>query len=86
MQGVALVGVFLRLTPFAERAGLDRAALLAALRPQLERFFGKRGGAVVDANLDLIAAAYDGVVDVTAHVTWLAPTGDRTLALAEVTT
>ena len=55
MQGVALVGVFLRLTPFAERAGLGRDALLAALRPHLERFFGKRGGAVVDANLDLIA-------------------------------
>ena len=26
MQGVALVGVFLRLTPFAERAGIDRDA------------------------------------------------------------
>ena len=85
MQGVALVGVFLRLTPFAERAGLDRDALFVALRPQLQRFFGKRGDAVIDANLDLIAAAYDGVVDVTAHVTALVPTGDRIMALAEVT-
>ena len=33
------------------RAGLDRDALLAAIRPQLERFFGKRGERVVDANL-----------------------------------
>ena len=33
-----------------------------------ERFFGKRGGAVVDANLELIAAAYDGLIDVTAAV------------------
>ena len=39
----------------------------------------------IDANLDLIAAAYDGVVDVTAHVTALVPTGDRIMALAEVT-
>jgi len=30
------------------------------------RFFGKRGSAVVDANLAVIQAAYDGVVDVTA--------------------
>ncbi len=69
MQGVALVGAFLRLTPFAARAGLGREELLAAVRPQLQHFFGKRGGKVVDANLALIAAAYDGVVDVTAAVT-----------------
>ncbi|HET7677984.1 MAG TPA: 2-oxoacid:acceptor oxidoreductase family protein [Candidatus Limnocylindrales bacterium] len=73
MQGVALVGVFLRLTPFAARAGLGRDELLEAVRPQLVRFFGKRGGRVVDANLELIAAAYDGVVDVTAAVTAVVP-------------
>jgi pyruvate-ferredoxin/flavodoxin oxidoreductase len=68
MQGVALAGVFLRVAPFAERAGLDRPALKAAMRTQLERFFGKRGTAVVDANLAVIEAAYDGVVDITAAV------------------
>lgn len=65
MQGVALAGVFLRVSPFAQRAGFDRETLLAALRKQLDRFFGKRGGAVVDANLAVIAEAYDGVIDVT---------------------
>lgn len=68
MQGVALVGAFLRLTPFAAAAGLDREHLLAAVRPQLVRFFGKRGTRVVEANLDLVAAAYDGVTDVTAAI------------------
>jgi pyruvate-ferredoxin/flavodoxin oxidoreductase len=86
MQGVALVGVFLRLTPFAARAGLGRAELLAAVRPQLERFFGKRGGRVVDANLELVAAAYDGVVDVTAAVTAIVPAPRHELMLVEVTT
>lgn len=71
MQGVALVGVFLRVSPFAERAGLDRAALMEAVRARLGRFFGKRGGAVVDANLAVIAEAYDGVIDVTAAITGL---------------
>ena len=66
MQGVALVGVFLRVSPFAARAGLDRDALMAAVRDRLGRFFGKRGGAVVDANLAVIEAAYDGLIDVTA--------------------
>jgi pyruvate-ferredoxin/flavodoxin oxidoreductase len=65
MQGVALVGVFLRLAPFAEEAGLDRDRLLSAVRERLGRFFGKRGAAVVDANLQVVAEAYDAVIDVT---------------------
>ncbi len=84
MQGIALVGVFLRLTPFAERAGLGRAELLAAVRPQLQRFFGKRGGRVVDANLALIADAWDGVLDVTAAVTAMIPAPHHELAALEV--
>jgi pyruvate-ferredoxin/flavodoxin oxidoreductase len=68
MQGVALVGVFLKVSPFAERAGLDRPALMEAVRGNLTRFFGKRGTAVVDANLAVIQGAYDGVIDVTAEI------------------
>ncbi len=74
MQGVALVGVFLRVSPFAERAGLDRTALMDAVRARLGRFFGKRGGAVVDANLAVIEEAYDGVIDVTAAIGGLSGT------------
>jgi pyruvate-ferredoxin/flavodoxin oxidoreductase len=66
MQGIALVGVFLRVTPFAADAGLDRDALRAAVRERLGRFFGKRGRAVIDANLALIGEAYDGLIDVSA--------------------
>ena len=69
MQGVALVGVFLKVSPFAERAGLDRAALMKSVRANLTRFFGKRGTSVVDANLAVIQGAYDGVIDVTAAIT-----------------
>ncbi|HEU4863110.1 MAG TPA: 2-oxoacid:acceptor oxidoreductase family protein [Candidatus Limnocylindria bacterium] len=66
MQGVALVGVFLRVSPFAAVAGYDREQLLAEVRKRLGRFYGKRGEAVVDANLALIAEAYDTAIDVTA--------------------
>lgn len=69
MQGVALVGVFLKVSPFAGRAGLDRAALMHAVRGNLTRFFGKRGSSVVDANLAVIQSAYDDVIDVTAALT-----------------
>jgi pyruvate-ferredoxin/flavodoxin oxidoreductase len=68
MQGVALAGVFLRVAPFATRAGLDVDALMLAVRRQLERFFGKRGEAVVEANLAVVREAYDGVIDVTAAI------------------
>ena len=68
MQGVALVGVFLRVSPFAAEAGLDRQALLAAVGERLGRFFGKRGRAVIEANLELVAAAYDGLIDVSAEL------------------
>ena len=66
MQGVALVGVFLRVSPFAAAAGHGRDALLAEVRKRLGRFYGKRGTAVIDANLELIAEAYDTAIDVTA--------------------
>jgi len=84
MQGVALVGVFLRVAPFASAAGLDRAGLMAAVGGKLGRFFGKRGGSVVDANLAVIEAAYDGLIDVTAAIGVGAPgasagDGDRVL-------
>ena len=65
MQGVALVGVFLRVSPFAAAAGYGRNELLLEVRKRLGRFYGKRGAAVIDANLDLIAEAYDSAIDVT---------------------
>ncbi|MEO5918261.1 MAG: 2-oxoacid:acceptor oxidoreductase family protein [Candidatus Limnocylindrales bacterium] len=68
MQGVALVGVFLRVSPFAERAGLGREELLDEVRDRLGRFFGKGGESVVDANLEVITEAYDGLIDVTAAI------------------
>jgi pyruvate-ferredoxin/flavodoxin oxidoreductase len=66
MQGIALVGAFLRLTEFAAAAGLDREGLLAAVAARLRRFYGKRGNAVIAANMRVVAAAYDGVIDVRA--------------------
>ncbi len=69
MQGIALVGVFLRMAPFAERAGLTREQLLQAVDDQLTHFYGKRGRAVVEANLAVVTEAYDGVIDVTEALT-----------------
>jgi hypothetical protein len=63
---VALVGVFLRVSPFAREAGWERDDLLAEVKRRLGRFYGKKGDAVIEANLELIATAYDTAIDVTA--------------------
>jgi pyruvate-ferredoxin/flavodoxin oxidoreductase len=68
MRGVALAGVFLRVAPFASRAGMPRDEVLAAVGQRLGRFFGKRGQGVVDANLAVVTAAYDGVINVTESI------------------
>ncbi len=68
MQGVAQVGVFLRVSPFAARAGLAGDELLDAVHKLLPRFFGKRGGNVVEANYAVIERAYDRLIDVSAAI------------------
>ncbi len=84
MQGIALVGVFLRMAPFAERAGLGRDELLAAVDAQLTHFYGKRGRAVVEANLAVVTEAYDTVIDVTGALTrGQGPENDKTRELVE---
>jgi pyruvate-ferredoxin/flavodoxin oxidoreductase len=84
MQGVALVGVFLRVAPFAHELGLDGDQLFTALRRVLQRYFGKRGGSVVDANLDVIREAWETLIDVTASVS--AQSALTAVELAEVRT
>jgi pyruvate-ferredoxin/flavodoxin oxidoreductase len=76
MQGVALVGVFLRVAPFAAAAGYGRDRLLVEVRKRLGRFYGKRGAAVIDANLELITEAYDTAIDVTAALADTKETAD----------
>lgn len=66
MQGAALVGVFLRVAPLVAERGLPIDELMEAVRGPLQKQLGKRGGAVVEANLKLIRAAYEELIDVTA--------------------
>ena len=84
LQGIALAGVFLRIAPFAAEAGLGREALLDAVAERLERFFGKRGGSVVRANLAVVAEAYDSLIDVTGAISALVPAPAQALVSTAV--
>jgi len=51
MQGIVLLGVFLRVAPFVQARGLSDAAVDATVEKSLRKFFGKRGEKVVQENL-----------------------------------
>ena len=64
MQGIVLLGAFLRLTPFREKAGLDQERLFASLEKTLTKYFGKRGQRVVADNLTAARRGYEEVKEV----------------------
>jgi CBS domain-containing protein/Pyruvate/2-oxoacid:ferredoxin oxidoreductase gamma subunit len=64
MQGIVLLGVFLRAAPFAADRGMGRDVLMVAVRQSLARYFGKAGQQVVEENLICAQRGYDEVREV----------------------
>jgi pyruvate-ferredoxin/flavodoxin oxidoreductase len=63
-QGIVLLGVFLRTTPFKDDAGLDEDQILARVEPSLRYYFGKRGDQVIQDNLMAVRKGFQEVVEV----------------------
>jgi pyruvate-ferredoxin/flavodoxin oxidoreductase len=63
-QGVVLLGVFLKVTPFKEQAGLSDEELFKRIEVPLRKFFGKKGEAVVQDNVMAVKRAYERVFEV----------------------
>ena len=61
MQGIVLLGIFLKATPFSEEAGLSAEEVMAGVEKAVRKYFGKRGEAVVQANLRAIGRGYNEV-------------------------
>ncbi|MBI3074349.1 MAG: 2-oxoacid:acceptor oxidoreductase family protein [Deltaproteobacteria bacterium] len=64
MQGVVLLGAFLKTSPKVAAAGLSGEALFSAVRKVLDKQWGKRGAGVVETNLAAVRAGYEGVKEV----------------------
>lgn len=64
MQGIVLLGVFLRVAPFVARRATSEGDLFAAVERALRRAFGKRGEAVVQENLRAVRRGYSEVIEV----------------------
>jgi pyruvate-ferredoxin/flavodoxin oxidoreductase len=64
MQGIVLLGVFLRAVPFVREKGLGDDELFAAVGKALEKYFGRRGARVVEANLAAVKRGYSEVHEI----------------------
>jgi len=61
MQGIVLLGVFLRLAPFVKSNGISDDELFAGVKKALNKYFGRRGEKVVEANLQAAMRGYSQV-------------------------
>jgi pyruvate-ferredoxin/flavodoxin oxidoreductase len=68
MQGIVLLGVFLRATPYARQAGISREQLLKRVEQFLRKQFGRRSEQVVRENLECVRRGYDEVFEVPESV------------------
>lgn len=54
MQGIVLLGVFLRVFPFIKQRGLGDEEIHASVEKSMRKFFGKRGEQVIQDNLKAV--------------------------------
>jgi CBS domain-containing protein len=83
MQGIVLLGVFLRAVPFVAERGMERDALMSAVRESLAKYFGKAGERVVEENLICVQRGYDEVRDVPPAVMQEEETEERRAILGK---
>lgn len=58
MQGIVLLGAFLKLTPYAKEAHMSDDQVYAGVEKALTKYFGKRGAQVVQDNMTCIKRGY----------------------------
>jgi len=68
MQGIVLLGVFLRVAPFVTERGLSDEEVYAAIEKSLRKFFGKRGEEVVMENMRAVKRGRSEVIEILPEV------------------
>lgn len=64
MQGIVLLGIFLKVTPFVERNNLTDEKLMEGVKRSLTKYFGSKGEQVVNDNLKAVERGYKEVFEV----------------------
>ena len=64
MQGIVLLGAFLRLTPYAKESNMSDEQVYAGVEKALRKYFGKRGDRVVQDNLTCVQRGYSEMKEI----------------------
>ena len=66
MQGIVLLGAFLKLTPYAREAEMSDDEVYVGVEKALRKYFGKRGDQVVQDNLTCVRRGYSEMKEIPA--------------------
>jgi len=64
MQGIVLLGAFLKLTPYAAESQMSDDHVYAGVEKALRKYFGKRGDRVVQDNLNCVKRGYNEMKEI----------------------
>jgi pyruvate-ferredoxin/flavodoxin oxidoreductase len=68
MQGIVLLGAFLKLTPYAKQANMSDDEVYKGVEKALRKYFGKRGDQVVQDNLNCVKRGYQESKEIPASL------------------
>ena len=68
MQGIVLLGAFLKLTPYGRQSGMTDDQVYAGVEKALRKYFGKRGDRVVQDNMKCVKRGYEELHEVPQEV------------------
>ncbi len=68
MQGIILLGVFLKVTPFQKKKGLSDDDLFIGVKKALTKYFGKKGEKIVQSNLEAVKRGFTEVIEIPAEI------------------
>lgn len=68
MQGIVLLGGFLKLTPYGSHSGMNTDQVYAGVEKALRKYFGKRGEQVVQDNLTCVRRGYEELREVSQEI------------------
>jgi pyruvate-ferredoxin/flavodoxin oxidoreductase len=68
MQGIVLLGAFLKLTPYTKECDMNEEQVYAGVEKALTKYFGKRGARVVQDNLSCVKRGYKETKEIPASI------------------
>jgi pyruvate-ferredoxin/flavodoxin oxidoreductase len=84
MQGIVLLGIFLRITPFQSELALSEEEVFRGAEKSLRKYFGKRGERVVQDNLEAVRRGYHEIIEIPREVMLSTAAADRANAALRV--